>query len=105
MYPIDYLLEKFTIAVFDLATAEGDARSRVGIAYYKFWHIKTDTFPKILRKKRKEIDQLLTRLSGREGYIIPDNLRKMKNKTASKIAVLILEIYIELSEHKNQINI
>jgi len=101
VYSIDYIFEKFTMAIYELATGEGDARSRVGNAYYKFWHIKEQEFPDNLRKKRTEIDRLLTRLSGREGYIIPDNLAKMKNKTASKIASLILEIYLELGKCKD----
>lgn len=102
MYSIDYILQKFTMAIYELATGEGDARSRVGSAYYKFWHIKEGDFPDQLREKRTEIDRLLTRLSGRKGHIIPDNLAKMKNKTASKIATLMLEIYIELGKHQNQ---
>ena len=84
------------MAIYELAIGEGDARSRVGKAYYNFWHIKADEFPDHLMKKRDKIDRLLTRLPGRKGYIIPDNLRKMKNKTASKIAELMLEIYLEL---------
>lgn len=102
MYSHDYILEKFTEAVYALATGEGDARSRIDAAYYRFWHVREEDFPDDLRKKRKEIDRLLTRLPGREGYIIPDNLAKMKNKTASKIANLIMEIYLELKELSNR---
>ena len=98
MYSIDYISEKLTMAIYELATGEGDARSRVGNAYYKFWHIKEQDFPEGIRGKRVEIDRLLTRLPSREGYIIPDNLARMKNKTASKIARLMLEIYIDLSK-------
>jgi hypothetical protein len=90
------------MAIYELATGEGDIRSRVGNAYYKFWHIKEKDFPDQLREKRIEIDHLLTRLLGRKGYIIPDNLAKMKNKTASKIATLMLEIYIGLDKYKSQ---
>lgn len=75
MYSKDYIFEKFTMALHDLVTLEGDVRSRVGEAYYKFWHISIDDFPDDLKSKREEIDRLLTRLSGLKGYIIPDNLR------------------------------
>ena len=102
MYSHDYILEKFTEALYDLATGEGDARSRIGSAYYRFWHMKEEEFPDHIRKKRTDIDRLLTRLPGREGYIIPDNLAKMKNKTAAKIARLILEIYFELEERSKR---
>lgn len=99
MYPAEYLVEKLQSAVYDLVSGEGDARSRVREAYYKFWTIKEDNFPAHLRDKRSEIDRLLTRLPGRDGYIIPDNLSKMKNKTASKIACLIYELWFEMSEY------
>ncbi len=33
--------------------------------------------------------------------MIPDNLKKMKNKTATKIAKLILEIYFDLARDHN----
>ena len=104
MYSHEYIVEKFTQALYDLATGEGDARSRIGNAYYRFWHVKEEDFPDHLRKKRTDIDRLLTRLSGRKGYIIPDNLTKMKNKTAAKIAELILEIYLELIELRSRQN-
>ena len=98
MLDIEYILEKLRNAIYILVSGEGDARSRVGEAYYAFWHIKADDYPIQFRNNRNEIDRLLTRLPGRKGYIIADNLRKMKNKTASKIAVLILEIYTGLNE-------
>ena len=96
-----YLLEKFTQALYDLATGEGDARSRVRVAYYRFWHIKVEDFPEKLKEKRLNIDLLLTRLPGRKGYLIPDNLARIKNKTAAKVAKIILEIYFELKEYQN----
>ena len=38
------------------------------------------------------INKMLTRLKGPKGHIIPDNLQRMKNKTASKIADRILNL-------------
>ena len=100
MYSINYLLEKFTSAVYELATGEGDARSRVRDAYSKFGVILLEDYPEELRVKRKEIDILLTRLGGEKssGGTINYNLQKMKNKTASKISMLIFNIYLELDE-------
>ncbi len=92
MNSLDYLIEKFDQAVFDLATGQGDARSRLGDAYYRFWTVRLDDYPEHVRGERQSIDQLLTRLPGREGYVIPDNLRKMKNKTASQICALIVSV-------------
>lgn len=101
MYSHDYILEKFTQALCDLATGEGDARSRIATAYDRFSHVKEECFPAQFRIKRTEIDRLLTKPGGREGYMIPDNLKKMKNKTATKIAKLILEIYFDLARDHN----
>ena len=85
MYSLNYLIEKFDQAVFDLATGQGDARSRLGDAYYRFWIIQLDDYPQQVRKERQAIDKLLTRLPARGGHVIQDNLQKMKNKTASEI--------------------
>jgi hypothetical protein len=90
----EYMREKFRQAVFVLATGEGDARSRVYDAHNSFLHIHHNDLPAELRAYREEIDHLLTRLGGTPGYIIPENLRRMKNKTASKIAGLIFAIYM-----------
>jgi hypothetical protein len=49
-----------------------------------FWHIQLDEYPKDIRKKVESITKILTNLPGREGYILDDNFRKMKNKTALK---------------------
>ena len=93
---IDYFIQKFEQAVFVLVTAEGDVKSRVGEAYCHFHHFRLEDFPEGLRKKRKEITKMLTRLEGRQGYVIPDNLRKMRKKTAVKITVMIWDIYFDL---------
>jgi hypothetical protein len=95
---LSYLVEKFDQALWELAIGKGDARSRVDPAYHRFWHIPIEDFPPELQPDRKTIDKLLTRLPGRQGYIIPDNLRAMKNSTAAKIAGIILSLYFRLVE-------
>jgi hypothetical protein len=102
IYRLDYLIEKFEQALFALATGEGDSRSRLETAYHYFWTILIDDYPKSLRKKRQSIDKLLTRLEGREGYVIADNLRKMKNKSASKICAVIVALYFELLQEREK---
>ena len=96
MYDIDYFVQKFEQAVYDLAISEGSIKSRVADAHCRFRHFFLEDFPEELQGKRKEITDLLTRLESREGYIIPDNLRKMRKKTASKIAAIIVDIYLDL---------
>lgn len=91
-----YIVEKFGQAVCDLATGRGDARSRVGVAFYRFWTIPIQDFPDELREDRERITTLLTRLGGDPGYILPNNLSRMKNSTAAEIAQLILSIYLRL---------
>ena len=95
---LPYIIEKFDSAVYALATGEGDARSRVDVAFHCFWHIPVEDLPESVREDREKITTLLTRLGGRKGYIIPDNLSRMKNSTAAEIAGLILGIYFRLLE-------
>ena len=102
MYSLEYLIEKFDQAVFDLATGQGDARSRLRDAYDRFWIIRLDDYPEQVREERRAIDNLMTRLSGREGYVIQDNLRKMKNTTASQICALIVSVHAGLLRAQTQ---
>ena len=93
---LSYLIEKFHQALFDLATGEGDARSRIKVAFYRYWTIPIEDFPESLRKDRERITVLLTRLGGKQGYVIPENLRRMKKSTAAEIARLTHSIYFRL---------
>jgi hypothetical protein len=104
VYSLDYLIEKFEKAVFDLATGEGDARSRLEEAYRRFWTIPLTDYPERVREERQAIDQLMTRLPGRAGYVIQDNLRKMKNKTASRICAYIWSICFVLIEIRQKMS-
>jgi hypothetical protein len=102
MSSFDYQIEKFTQALFDLATGPGDARSRVDVAYHRFWVIRLEEYPETARKDVQEITKLLTRLGGREGHVIPENLRRMTNRTASKIAELMVGIYFQLMRLRDE---
>ena len=96
---IYYIQGKYKDAVEILITGEKDARSRVQTAYYIFWHIQLNEYPESIRKKVESITKILTRLPGREGYILDDNFRKMKNKTASKAAKMIYDVYLDIEKH------
>jgi hypothetical protein len=45
---------------------------------------------------------LLTILKGDEGYLIADNLRKMRNNSASKICALIVALYFDLVQEREK---
>lgn len=94
-----YIHGKYKDAIEVLISGEKDARSRVEKAYYTFWHIQLNEYPEHIRKQVESITKLLTRLPGREGYILNDNFDKMKNKTASKAAMMIYNVYLELEKH------
>jgi len=96
---IYYIQGKYKEAVEILITGEKDARSRVQKAYYTIWTIQLNDYPESVRKKVKSITKILTRLSGREGYILDDNFRKMKNKTASKAAKIIYDVHLDIEKH------
>jgi hypothetical protein len=94
-----YSLEKFRDAVHDLATLPGDARSRLLIAYGRFWHLTPDRLPSPISRDVKWIRQQLTR-----GVPVGDRdrvrtrLAKMRNATAAIIAKRIYRVYDRLSE-------
>ena len=101
MFDNRYIAQKLSAAVYALATGQGDARSRLVPAYNKFWLIPLDDFPDHLQETRKDIDSLLTRLPGREDSLVADNIRRMKNSTASKIAALIFKLHAGVVETEN----
>jgi len=95
-----YLHEKYKEAVLCLVTGVGDARARVGDAYYHFWHILPGDYPGDLQPHLDFINIELTKrqssahITNKIGF----NLSHMKNKSASKIADRIFFIYDELSQ-------
>jgi hypothetical protein len=105
--PLDYIYYiqgKYKDAVEILVTGEKDARSRVQKAYYTIWTIQLNEYPENIRKKVESITKILTRLPGREGYILDDNFWKMKNKTASKAAKIIYEVHLDIEKHINELD-
>lgn len=96
---IYYIQGKYKDAVEILITGEKDARSRVQTAYYIFWSIQPNEYPESIRKKVESITKILTRLPGREGYILDDNFYKMKNKTAAKVAKMIYDVHLDIEKY------
>jgi hypothetical protein len=105
LYTLDYLIEKFEQALFDLATGEGEARSRLEVAYHRFWVIQLGDYPPALREKRQAIEQWLTRLKARDGDLVQYNLRHMHNRTASRICGLIVDLHWQLLRERQKTQI
>jgi hypothetical protein len=101
MFPHNYALEKLSTAVRILATGEGDARSRLSRAYSAFGFLQPDAFPPALHADyesiRKEITKRLPKSEAERREWASDgdaqaNIRRMQNRTASKIATKIFDL-------------
>lgn len=103
MFSLEYLIERHARAVYALATGFDDARSRLEEAHRHMLGIRLSDYPAHLRDTRSRIDALLTRLRGRKGYIIADNLRKMRKSSAVEICALIFELHMALVEHQHHL--
>ncbi len=100
---IHYPLEKLREAVHDLATGPGDVRSRLLVAYGRFWHLTTDRFPRSVRRDVAWIRRQLTRgVPATERDRVRSALAKMRNTTGSKIAKRIHDVYVRLCELGDQ---
>ena len=94
-YTPDYLLEKFGPAIGDLITGPGDACSRVRDAYGHFGHLQIEHAPRMIRD---DLEWIFCRLHKHEPRFAEDtrvdaSIRRMRNRTASKIASRIYRIY------------
>lgn len=106
-YTPDYLLEKFGPAIGDLITGPGDARSRVRDAYGHFGHLQIERAPSAIRD---DLEWILCRLHKHEPRFTEDtrvdaSIRRMQNRTASKIASRIYRIYqamVRINEAKRE---
>jgi hypothetical protein len=104
----DYTREKLCAAVRVLAVGEGDARSRVWSAYLEFHPLRPEHFPPEVRDRFNFIMHELTkRPEQRSVYIpgtrewvpeglVPANIRRMRNRTAAKIATAIVDLEYSL---------
>jgi hypothetical protein len=108
VFPHAYAAEKISSAIRILAIGEGDARSRLLSAFVEFQTLKTEDFPDELQS---DYDWIIHELTKREPQgdvwseidqkwvpeaLVPANLRRMINRTASRIAKKIVEIDYQL---------
>ena len=100
---VHYPLEKFREAVHDLATGTGDVRSRLLVAYGRFWHLTTDRFPSSMRRDVAWIRRQLTQgtpIGNRDR--VRTALARMRNTTGAKIAKRIFRVYDSLSQMEDR---
>lgn len=101
-----YTVEKLTDALTCLATHPGDARKRVVSAYYCIHTLDETDFPE---ECRKDWNWILAELTKRGSFVdqngnttcgaVENTMNRRKNKTASKIAEKIYELYWQVSEN------
>jgi len=93
----NYALEKFTKAVYSLATGPGDVRSRLWDAYMDFHAVREKNIPEQLRK---DFDWIMKMLTKRESLYdegrAKATLRRMRNQTGVKIAEKIYDFKYKL---------
>lgn len=104
----NYAREKLTAAVRVLAVGESDARSRVWSAYLEFhplWqeHLPPqlqDEFSWIMHELTKRPEQRTVYIPGTREWVpeglVPANIRRMKNRTAARIATAIVDLEYSL---------
>lgn len=107
MFPYRYAVEKLSNALTILAVGEGDVRSRLSSAFLEFHTLQPRDFPAALQAdyewivqeltRRKPQDELERREWARDGSVTA-NLRRMKNRTGSRIARRIIDL-----EHRVQL--
>lgn len=99
-FPYSYTHEKLSAAIQCLATHPGDVRERLADAFMSFHTLTEKDFPKEYRKDWTWIHKELTRFGPivndrgevRRGSV-DNTMRRIKNKTASKIAERIVKLF------------
>ena len=105
--PYSYTVEKLTAALESLATHPGDARERLGSAFLIFHTLTEKDFPPEYQEKWKWVMDKITKSGPILDYkgdvwrgSVENTMRRIKNKTASKILKVIYELYWVVSENK-----
>jgi len=108
MFPYSYALEKLTNAVRILAVGEGDVRSRLWPAFLEFHTLEPDDLPPDLAPDYEWVIRELTRRPTEQHEwsetmqkwvpegVVPANLRRMINRTGSRIAQKIYDLSTKL---------
>lgn len=99
----DYAGEKLFNAVRALTVGPGDVRSRLLVAYRHAHTLKPEDFPEELRKDWEYIVKSLNRFGPIYDYksevsvgSVQHTLRRIKNRTGSKIAEKFFHLFSEL---------
>lgn len=99
----DYAREKLFNAVHALAVAPGDVRSRLLVAYLHSYTLRPENFPEELRQDWQYIVKSLKRFDpiyDHKGEVsegsVKHTLRRIKNRTGSKIAGKFFHLFSEL---------
>ena len=99
----DYAQEKLYNAVRALAVGPGDVRSRLMMAYRHAHTLRPENFPEELRKDWQYIVKSLNRFKpiyDDKGVVligsVQHTLRRIKNRTGSKIAEKFFHLFSEL---------
>ena len=101
-----YAREKLFDAVYSLVVGQKDVRSRLVNAYMQCHTLKAEHFPDELKKDWTWIQRELAKHGHVRNYkgeiqtgSVENTMNTIKNKTGSKIARKIFDLYCELSEH------
>ena len=96
MANMDYALEKFTVAVYRLATYPGDVRSRLYYAFESLAPVRTADLPEELQADFEWVLSRLTKHETEGQGKVWATLNRMRNATGVKIATRIVEIEAKL---------
>jgi len=102
-----YAIEKMTNALGVLATHPGDVRKRLVDAFYILQTLRETDFPESLRDEWRALQRNFIRcppVYRADGEIligaIDASMRSIKNRTGSKIATQLYELYWKLSANE-----
>lgn len=98
---VDGVIFKFYEAVLDLATGQGDVRSRLKSISLNLFALSAKELPPEIQDKFIDYQKQMTRFSAEydEGDIAA-TMKRIKNSTGSKIAGSVVEMYKALVEAK-----
>lgn len=101
-----HAVEKLTNVLECLATHPGDARERVGAAYWLCAHLRVEEFPEKNRKDWEWIMKEVTKFGPLTDYkgdvlrgSVENTMKSVRKSTASKIAKKFYEFYWAVSQN------
>lgn len=97
---LSYAQEKFSNAVFLLATGKGNIKDRLFYAFLEFRPVMEDDLPVELREEYSQIKHCFTNIKsvGNEGNLIA-TLKKMKPGRAAEIAKQIYDFMNKINSY------